>query len=150
MLRVLGDSLEFAIGHSSDDRPQNSAVPKTTIRTFWQRVEEALRERGLPTTQAYVARHLKIKPPSVNEWTRIGGYPTIENTISLAEHLGVTAEWLLTERGPKRPPPQDATAQRLWDIWPRLSDGDKRELIGQALGMLRRTQDAAPSERRRA
>jgi hypothetical protein len=125
-------------------------VPKTTTRTFWSRVEEALRERNLPTTQVYVARLLDIRPPSVNEWTKLGGYPTIENTISLAKHLGVNSEWLLTERGPKRPLPQDATAQRLWDLWSRLSDGDKRELLGTALGMLRRTHDAMPNEQRRS
>jgi hypothetical protein len=125
-------------------------VSKTSQRTFWSRVEEALRERGLPTTQVYVAKHLKISPPSVNEWTRLGGYPTIDNTISLSAHLGVCVEWLLTERGPKRPLPQDATAQKLWDLWPRLTDGDKRELVGMASGMLRRSEDHPPHAHQRA
>lgn len=130
--------------------PHHLGVPRSTTKTFWTRVEEALRERGLPTTQVYVARFLHIKPPSVNEWTRIGGYPTIENTISLAEHLGVNVEWLLTERGPKRPLPQDATAQRLWDLWPRLSEGERHELVGMASGMLRRAPDSTPPTRRTA
>lgn len=126
-------------------------MPKTTTeRTFWQRVEEALRERGLPTTQVYVARFLHIKPPSVHEWTRLGGFPTIENTISLAEHLNVNVEWLLTERGPKRPLPNDSAAQRLWEAWLRLADGDRRELLGMALGMLRRTGEPTTDERRSA
>jgi hypothetical protein len=147
---VLGHSYYLAIGHSSAVRRDNSPVPKATTRTFWSRVEEALRERGLPTTQVYVARFLKIKPPSVNEWTRLGGYPTIDNTISLAEHLGVNSEWLLTERGPKRPLPPDVTAQRLWDMWSRLSEGDKHELVGMASGMLRRSNPNTAADRRRA
>jgi hypothetical protein len=81
-------------------------MPKTQVRTFWSRVEEALKERGLPTTQVYAAKIIDISPPSVNEWTRLGGFPTIGNTIKLATHLGVNTEWLLTERGPKRPPPR--------------------------------------------
>lgn len=70
----------------------------------------------------------------------------MDNAVELARVLNVNVEWLLTERGPKRPIPQDATAQRLWDIWPELDEGDKRELIGMALGTLRRRQQEAGEE----
>lgn len=110
-------------------------------RTFWERVEEALRERRLPTTKAYVATQLRISPPSINEWTKPGGFPTIERAATLAKLLNVNVEWLLTERGPKRPLPQDAAAQELWKLWPSLDDETKVKLVslaGAAYGRLRR------------
>jgi hypothetical protein len=153
MPRIVGETYGFAIGQTECDAPHTSAVQKTPQRTFWARVEEALRERRLPTTKAYVASHLHIKPPSINDWNKPGGYPTIENTISLAKHLGVCTEWLLTERGPKRPLPQDAAAQRLWDLWPHLDDVTKGELIGiagTASGRLRRSDGDVDEDRQRA
>lgn len=119
-----------------------------TTRTVWERIEEALRERlpRVPVTQAHVAGVLKIKPPSVNEWKKPGGFPTIENSITLAKYLNVNVEWLLTERGPKRPLPQDALAQKLWEFWPSLDDATKVDLIGiagSAYGRLQRDKDTA-------
>lgn len=126
-------------------------MTKPPVRSFWSRAKEALEDKRLPATQAYVAKKLGLSQPAVHLWTKPNGYPTLENTISLAEHLDVNVEWLLTERGPKRPLPQDATAQRLLDAWSKLSEGDKRELIGTALGMLRRADtEATPKEYRRA
>lgn len=126
-------------------------MPKEPTRSFWLRTKEALEEARLPATQAFVAKKLGLTQPAVHLWTKPNGFPTLENTISLAQLLGVNVEWLLTERGPKRPLPQDATAQKLWDLWPRLSDGDKRELLGMALGMLRRGEPTpAPEEYKRA
>jgi hypothetical protein len=127
-------------------------VSKTT-RTFWARVKEALEEARLPATQVFVAKRLGVKQPSVSEWNLEGGFPTLENTISLAKLLNVNVEWLLTERGPKRPLPQDATAQRLWDLWPHLDDVTKGELIGiagKASGDLWRPEEHAPEKHKRA
>jgi transcriptional regulator with XRE-family HTH domain len=126
-------------------------VNKPAPRTVWIRIKEALEEARLPATQVYVAKKLGVTQPAITLWNKPGGFPTLENSISLAEHLGVNVEWLLTERGPKRPLPQDATAQKLWDMWPRLTDGDRRELLGVASGMLRRPEEpAALREQRRA
>lgn len=113
-------------------------MSKPTTRTFWARTKEALEEAHLPATQVYVAKRLGVRQPSVSEWNVEGGYPTLENAISLAKLLNVNVEWLLTERGPKRPLPQDATAQRLWDIWTQIDDVTKGELLGIASGRLRR------------
>jgi transcriptional regulator with XRE-family HTH domain len=113
-------------------------------------VKEALEDRRLPATQVFVAKRLGVKQPSISEWNSEGGFPTIDRAVELANWLGVTVEWLLTERGPKRPLPQDATAQRLWDIWPELDDVTKGELVGTALGRLRRPQDDTPEKYHRA
>jgi hypothetical protein len=143
--RIVGETYGKAIGDTDDVGPHTSGVQRRPIRTVWERVEEALRERRLPTTKAYVASFLDIKPPSINDWTKPGGFPTMENTVKLASRLGVNSEWLLTEKGPKRPLPQDALAQRLWEYWPDLDDATKGELVGmarEASGRLRRHQEA--------
>jgi transcriptional regulator with XRE-family HTH domain len=110
-------------------------------RTVWARVKEGLKEARLPDTQVYIAERLHISQGSVTLWNKSGNFPTLENAISMAKLLNVNVEWLLTERGPKRPLPQDATAQRLWDIWPQLDDVTKGEIFGIASGRLRRGQE---------
>jgi transcriptional regulator with XRE-family HTH domain len=100
-------------------------------------------------TQTGAGRLIGLSQPSVNDWT-LGSYPTMENAIALAEKLNVTVEWLLTERGPKRPLPQDALAQELWDMWPQLDATTKGRLIGIASGLLQRLEEDAPEKHRRA
>ena len=143
------DTYTSATGLTYKESRHTSRVSKTT-RTFWARTKEALEEARLPATQVYVAKRLGVRQPSVSEWNVLGGFPTLENAISLARLLNVNVEWLLTERGPKRPLPQDATAQRLWDIWTQLDDVTKGELVGIASGRLRRSDDATPEEHPRA
>jgi len=150
MPESIGHSDTFAKGGTYEDWRHTRAVPKHSARTFWARCKEALEEARLPATQVYVAKRLGVSQPSVSEWNLEGGFPTMKNTIALAEICKVNVEWLLTERGHKRPLPQDATAQRLWDLWPQLDEGDKRELIGQAQGMLRRRPSAADAPIRAA
>lgn len=97
------------------------------------RVREALEDARLPATQKYVAdKILHVRQPSISDWNKDGGFPTLENAIALAKKLNVCVEWLYTERGPKRPTPEDSTAQRLWDVWDQIDDVTKGELIGIA------------------
>lgn len=70
---------------------------------------EALTERfpNQKPTQSKLAAVAGIKQPSVNDWK--DGYPTMDTAVRTATALGVCVEWLLTERGPKRPQaPPDA------------------------------------------
>jgi hypothetical protein len=103
-------------------------------RTFWDRVAEAMRDLGMSPTQTAAAKLIGIKQPSVSDWTKPGGYPTMENGVRLAGKLGVCVEWLFTENGPKRPPPRDMAAERLWDLWGRLDDSTRGEMVGLAVG----------------
>lgn len=102
-------------------------------RTFWSRVEEILLENGEKPSLTAVADMIGIKQPSVSEWKKPGGYPTIENGVKLAQKIRACVEWLYTERGPKRPTPADMAAQRLWTLWDRLEDIDKGEVVGVAM-----------------
>lgn len=117
------------------------AVSKILKRTFWDRVVEAMQDAGLKPTQTGAAKLVGISQPSVAEWKEVDGYPTMSNAVTLAKKLGVCVEWLLLERGPKHPIPEDPLAQRLWGMWPLLDDGTKHELVGLATGRLRRDDD---------
>lgn len=96
-------------------------------------------------TQTAAAALIGIKQPSVAEWKELDGYPTMANAVELARKLNVNVEWLLLERGAKRPVPMDALAQRLWDMWGNLDEGTKHELVGLATGRLRRGAGSDPA-----
>jgi hypothetical protein len=145
MVPRIGDSYKSAIGRPYVAARHNQAVRRTSQRTVWDRVREAMLDKRMKPTQAAAAALVGIKQPSIQDWKQPNGYPTMERAVDLARKLDVNVEWLLTERGPKRPIPQDATAQRLWDIWPRLDDVTKGELVGMALGRLQRP-SAEPEE----
>jgi transcriptional regulator with XRE-family HTH domain len=113
-------------------------------------VQEAMIDARLKPTQTAAAELAGIKQPSVNLWKQPGGYPTMENAVKLAHKLNVNVEWLMTERGPKRPAPSDSYAQQLWTMWSELSEGDKRELVVRAEGWLQRRDSEAPEDRQRA
>lgn len=50
--------------------------------------------------QRTLAKKLNIKQPSVSKWLTGKGFPTTEKTIDIANVLGVSAEWLMTGKGP--------------------------------------------------
>jgi len=101
-------------------------------------------------TQTAAADLIGVKQPSVQEWKKPGGYPTMENAVALAHKLDVNVEWLITERGPKRLAPSDLYAQKLWSMWKDLNEGDKRELVVRAEGFLQRRELVADEDRQRA
>lgn len=130
----IGDSYLLSTGDTFCLALHNFRMQRKSQRTFWERVQEALRDKGLPTTQKHVAdRILHISQPTVSDWNKPGGYPTLENAISLAQHLNVCVEWLFTERGPKRPIPEDPLAQKLWDMWPNIDTEAKGMMVGIAM-----------------
>lgn len=132
MERNIGDSYFLSIGHTFEAPRQNSRMSKKTSRTFWARVKEAMEDRGLSATQANAAKLIGIQQPSISDWNKPGGFPSVENAVDLALRLNVCVEWLFTERGPKRPAPTDDAAQRLWAVWDQLDDLTKGEIIGTA------------------
>lgn len=102
-------------------------------RTTWERIQEGLRDAGLPDTQKSVENHFGIKQGSISGWNRVGGGPSLPNARKIGSRLNLCVEWILTERGPKRPgPPMEPAAQTLWDLWGRISEGDRHEIVGFA------------------
>lgn len=126
----IGDSYAASIGQSYVPSGHASGMEE---QTFWDRVLEALRDRGVTSgQQTYVANLIKIKQPSVAEWVT-GSIPSMKNAKKLAIKLGINVEWLLTGRGEKRPGrPSDAVAEELWQLWPKLDETAKKNLLGYA------------------
>jgi transcriptional regulator with XRE-family HTH domain len=113
-------------------------------------VQEAMIDARMKPTQTAAADLVGVKQPSVQEWKKPGGYPTMENAVTLAQKLNVNVEWLMTERGPKKPAPPDPYAQQLWSMWKDLNEGDKRELVVRAEGWLQRREADVPEDRQLA
>lgn len=104
-------------------------------KTFWERVQEALRDQGVTRGhQTHVANLLGIKPPSVWEWANGISQPTGERARELAARLRVATPWLLDGLGDKRPVPSDAKFQRLIEVWGLLSESAKDQVLGFAEG----------------
>lgn len=133
--RSIGVSYVSSIGQTYAPFGQTADMEEST---FWTRVLEALRDHGVTSgQQTYVAKLIKIKQPSVAEWVT-GSIPSMQNARKLSLKLGVNVEWLLTGRGEKRPGrPSDPIAEELWQLWPKLDDAAKKNLIGYAAVMER-------------
>lgn len=99
----IGNAYCSAIGHSNSGFAHALQMAKQ-LRSVYERAMEALGERfpGEKVTQGRLAQLAGVKQPSVNDWKE--GYPTMDTAVRLATALRVCVEWLLTERGPKRPP----------------------------------------------
>jgi hypothetical protein len=133
----IGFSYPSAIGSPYADAQQNLPMQ----RTPWDRIKEAMTNKGLKPTQTECAKLLDIKQPSVWEWANSNGSPSIDNAITLAKKLNVCVEWILTGGGPKRPgPPMEPAAQALWDVWGRIPPEDRPQVVGFAEAKARPSQ----------
>lgn len=110
-------------------------------RTPWNRIQEAMRDKGLKPTQVECARLIGVKQPSVAEWASGETAPSMENSRILAKKLGVCVEWILTEQGPKHPgPPMEPEAQAVWDAWSRIPPDDRGRAAGFVEALARPSQ----------
>lgn len=71
-------------------------------RTFWDRLQEAMRDKNIKPTQKNAGNLIGVSQPSVHKW-KMGGLPEVEHVVSLAAKLDVCVQWLFLEQGPKRP-----------------------------------------------
>lgn len=102
MRESIGIAYERAIG-PFDSTFQHALDMAKQVRSVYERAMEALRERfpNQKPTQGKLAQVAGIKQPSVNDWKT--GAPAMDTAIRTSLALGICVEWLLTERGPKRP-----------------------------------------------
>ncbi len=129
---MIGDSDIIATGHSYLLSRQTARVHRKQ-RTVWERVKEVLQERKLPATQKYLAEKiLQVKQPSISDWNKIGGYPTMANAIRVADYLGISVEWLLTEQGPKWVPAKDPESDALQRLWMDLDGLGRSRVLAHA------------------
>lgn len=130
----IGVSYVVSIGRTYGNFLHALAMQDATKKSFWDRVLEALADRGIDRDQqTVVAEMIGIKQPSVWEWTPEGksSKPSMKNALKLAGKLDVCVEWLLTGRGTKWPIPSDPLAQELWDIWQK-SPNAREKIVSYA------------------
>lgn len=115
------------------------------MSTLADRLRAALRGKT-GATQAGLARHCGVKPPSVSDWLR-GETAELKaaSLLMAAEYLEVRPRWLLDGTGPMRaqgpqgdppPPTLEACLRRLGAELARGMDDDAREDVAEALHKL--------------
>ena len=110
-----------------------SAMAKAPQETFWDRLEEASQDVGLPCGLSDIGRELDIWPSAVQKWRDGEGLPGQRNMIALATHRGINTEWLKTGRGPKlSEAAMDAATRELLSIWTKLDKGAQERLLAAA------------------
>jgi hypothetical protein len=113
---------------------QTAWVPDDTPTTsFWERLQEASRDVGLPCSLSDIGRELEIWPSAVQKWQDGIGLPAQKNLITLAMNRGVNTEWLKTGRGLKyAESAMDAATRELLQIWTKLPSEAQQRLLGAA------------------
>jgi len=106
----------------------NAAMSKQET-SILDRVIEAAKDKGLPTTQKAIGAVAGVGQSSVSRWSDENP-PTLENALALAEGYGVCVEWLYTGRGPKTPAGVDPKLQELTDIFLKLPIDVQEEVLG--------------------
>lgn len=102
-------------------------------QTFWERLEEASRDVGLPSGLSDIGRELDIWPSAVKKWRDGLGLPGEKNIIDLAMHRGVNVEWLKTGRGQKLAEgAMDQGTRELLKLWQGLPDEARARLLSAA------------------
>lgn len=112
---------------------QTARVLDHAPTTFWERLEEASRDVGLPCGLSDIGRELDIWPSAVQKWRDGVNYPGQSNLITLARNRGVNTEWLLTGRGPKQAESaMDSNTREFLVIWTSLPPEAQQRLLGAA------------------
>lgn len=112
---------------------QTARVLEDAHRSFWDRLEEASRDVGLPCGLSDIGRELDIWPSAVQKWRDGVNYPGQSNLITLARNRGVNTEWLLTGRGPKQAESaMDSNTREFLLIWTSLPPEAQARLLGAA------------------
>lgn len=104
-----------------------------TARTFWNRLEEASYDVGLPCGLSDIGRELDLWPSAIQKWRDGVNLPGQRNLIELAKNRGVNTEWLLTGRGQKlAESSMDLGTRELLKLWQSLDDAARERLLNAA------------------
>lgn len=97
--------------------------------TIFERLIEARRDAGLPTTQASIAKELGISPAAVSTWKRGYHVMTMPHALALAYSAGVNVEWLLSGRGQRYAKDESSSIAELLRIYRDLPEGTQKEIL---------------------
>jgi hypothetical protein len=105
----------------------------TRTTTFWERLEEASQDVGLPCGLSDIGRELDVWPSAVQKWRDGVSLPARKNMITLAKHRGVNLEWLWHGGGPKLAVSEmDVATRELLAIWNNLPEDAQKRLLEAA------------------
>lgn len=109
------------------------SIPPKDQSEFWDRLEEASRDVGLPYGLSDIGRELDLWPSAVQKWRDGLNYPGQKNLNQLAINRGVNTEWLKTGRGPKLTEgSMDADTREFLKVWTSLPPEARIRLLGAA------------------
>lgn len=115
--------------NSQSDENCEMTIGRTS---FWNRLCEVSREKGLEPSPAGIARELDIWPSAVTKWVAGTGLPTQQRLVQLAVRRGVHTEWLLSGQGEKYVRPADPVSRDMWELWAQLKETPRRRLLSAA------------------
>lgn len=109
------------------------SIPPKDQSEFWDRLEEASRDVGLPCGLSDIGRELDLWPSAVQKWRDGLNYPGQKNLNQLAINRGVNTEWLKTGRGPKLTEgAMDINTREFLKLWTALPPDARERLLGAA------------------
>jgi transcriptional regulator with XRE-family HTH domain len=126
--KTVGYTQSSTRGYAEADDTADVVPPPNT---FWFRLLEAMRDRGLPQTQVAAAKLGGVTPPAARKWAE-GGLPDVDKILDIAKRLDVSLDWLLRGEGPKRPPRHSETDphfERLLNIWADIDPDARKRLV---------------------
>lgn len=108
-------------------------MPRREVSTFWTRLKQGAEDHGFKkVTQTEVARFLGIKQPSVAEWNRPEGFPSLPAGAKLAKRYHLNIHWLYTGQGPKSVPPPDQETEDMLATWIKLGSKARSRVLAYA------------------
>lgn len=112
------------------DIPEMESANMPTGHEFYGRLEEALSDACLPTTQVQIAELLGVSQGTVSKWKNNRSYPAKEAAARAAELCGVSLPWLYFGIGHKKAgADMDEMVWALMSAFESLPDDQKRELV---------------------
>jgi hypothetical protein len=112
---------------------QTCGVTQDTLTSFWDRLEEASQDVGLPCGLSDIGRELDLWPSAVQKWRDGVSFPSRKNMITLAENRRVNLEWLWHGGAPKLSENEmDASTREFLKIWNSLPSDAQRRLLDAA------------------
>lgn len=99
---------------------------------FWERLTEALREQGLPTSQIGVGRLVGVTHGTTWLWYHGETLPELDTCRRLALKGRVTVDWLITGREPKYPISSDPVLAKIMEISITLGPSGREAVLKTA------------------
>lgn len=113
------------IGNGRKHNPGMGRQAESEGSEFWQRLVEAWKPKGLPTSQNGVADELGKKGNgTTGRWFSGETLPEMDTLRDIALKGNVTVDWLLTGRYPKHPITPGTVLGDLHNAWGEFTDAD--------------------------